>query len=250
MVVAVVTPRSPIAELDKRTGNILLTREGYRFLDQLNTAITDVASTIITQSITNGLTGQAPSSDAVYDALALKQNASTALKTTDLGVSVQGYDAMLAAMAGLISTAGSFIRFSGADTPVIQAIVGTVSQSGGTPTGALQEYGSNANGEYARFANGLQVCWGNMAYSGDINTGAAGGFRSATTDLNLTFPAAFAATPWVGASVPFNLTSAQQIFGTTIRNPSSTDVIILVLRVTSSTSVSATVYWHAVGRWF
>lgn len=73
MVVAVVTPRSPIAELDRRTGNILLTREGYRFLDQLNTAITDVAATLITQAITNGVTGQAPSSDAVFDALALKQ---------------------------------------------------------------------------------------------------------------------------------------------------------------------------------
>ena len=36
--------------------------------------------------------------------------------------------------------------------------VGTVSQSGGNPTGAIMEQGSNANGEYIRFADGTQIC--------------------------------------------------------------------------------------------
>ena len=35
-------------------------------------------------------------------------------------------------------------------------MVGTVSQSGGMPTGAVIERGSNANGEYVRFADGTQ----------------------------------------------------------------------------------------------
>lgn len=39
------------------------------------------------------------------------------------------------------------------------SILGTVSQSGGTPTGALIQTGSGANGKYVRLANGLQVCW-------------------------------------------------------------------------------------------
>ena len=38
-------------------------------------------------------------------------------------------------------------------------LVGTVSQSGGDPTGAVIERGSNANGEYVRFADGTQMCW-------------------------------------------------------------------------------------------
>lgn len=38
-------------------------------------------------------------------------------------------------------------------------VVGTVSQDSGVPTGALFQTGSGANGEYVRFANGLQVCW-------------------------------------------------------------------------------------------
>ena len=38
-------------------------------------------------------------------------------------------------------------------------ILGTVSQSAGVPTGAIIERGSNANGEYVRFADGTQICW-------------------------------------------------------------------------------------------
>ena len=36
--------------------------------------------------------------------------------------------------------------------------VGTVSQSGGIPTGAIIERGSNANGSYIRWADGTQIC--------------------------------------------------------------------------------------------
>lgn len=38
-------------------------------------------------------------------------------------------------------------------------ILGQVSQIGGAPTGALIERGSNANGQYDRWANGTQICW-------------------------------------------------------------------------------------------
>jgi hypothetical protein len=37
-------------------------------------------------------------------------------------------------------------------------ILGAVSQSGSVPTGALMEEGSNANGQYWRWANGVQLC--------------------------------------------------------------------------------------------
>lgn len=45
-----------------------------------------------------------------------------------------------------------------------QNVVGTVSQASGMPTGAIIERGSNANGEYVRYADGTQMCWnGNAA---------------------------------------------------------------------------------------
>lgn len=39
-----------------------------------------------------------------------------------------------------------------------QNILGTVSQTGGIPTGAIIEQGSTSNGEYVRFADGTQEC--------------------------------------------------------------------------------------------
>lgn len=43
-------------------------------------------------------------------------------------------------------------------TYTTENILGTVSQSGGLPTGAIIERGSNANGEYTRWADGTQIC--------------------------------------------------------------------------------------------
>jgi hypothetical protein len=37
-------------------------------------------------------------------------------------------------------------------------LLGTVAESSGTPTGAVIEYGTNANGEYTRWADGTQIC--------------------------------------------------------------------------------------------
>lgn len=67
-------------------------------------------------------------------------------------------------------------------------VVGPASQSGGKPTGALLERGSNANGEYLRFADGTQECWRSLAGT----VGAASLW---------TFPAAFAGAPVVTGSV-------------------------------------------------
>lgn len=39
-----------------------------------------------------------------------------------------------------------------------QSVLGTVSQSSGIPTGAVIERGSNANGDYVKFADGTLIC--------------------------------------------------------------------------------------------
>lgn len=41
-------------------------------------------------------------------------------------------------------------------------VIGTVSQTGGVPTGYLMQRGSNANGEFARYADGTLECWSNV----------------------------------------------------------------------------------------
>ena len=48
---------------------------------------------------------------------------------------------------------------SGVTFPALgNSAVGTVSQSSGTPTGDIIESGSNANGEYVKYADGTMIC--------------------------------------------------------------------------------------------
>ncbi|WP_288074430.1 phage tail protein [Pseudomonas sp.] len=73
----------------------------------------------------------------------------------------------------------------------VAAILGTVSQSGGVPSGALMEARSNANGEYFKFACGALICVKrNFNISGFvIAPGAVGG------STLYSFPAAFVDVP-------------------------------------------------------
>lgn len=110
--------------------------------------------------------------------------------------------------------------------------VGTVSQSGGAPTGALVETGTNANGRYRRLACGTQECWRSMT-------------ASAAAATTWTFPAAFSEAPIVRGTAVAGVMSA---------------VCLDAAPGTASCSFSArdktdarradTVHLHAVGRWF
>lgn len=84
-------------------------------------------------------------------------------------------------------------------------MVGTVSQSGGVPTGAIIERGSNANGEYTKFADGTLIC--SMAGLLD-NASISVAFRQRYT-IGWTFPHQFSSTP----KVYFNGLSDQDASG-------------------------------------
>lgn len=104
-------------------------------------------------------------------------------------------DALLTAIAALTTANGKFMAFTGVDTVAVRDIVGTVSDSGGLPNGALFEYGSNANGHYIRTADGLQLCWIIGITTSAITTAAGSLFISAA--FAWTLPAAFANTSYV-----------------------------------------------------
>lgn len=73
-------------------------------------------------------------------------------------------------------------------------ILGEVTESSGVPTGALFEYGSNANGEYVRWADGTQICVKRMSFPGAVDTAVGSIFLSSAKGLG-SWPAAFVATP-------------------------------------------------------
>ncbi|UWR24418.1 DUF2793 domain-containing protein [Sulfitobacter sp. S190] len=111
-------------------------------------------------------------------------------------------------------------------------LLGTVSATGGQPTGAVIERGSNANGEYVRFADGTQICTSSLTTSG------SGGVR-------WNYPLTFAASPHVTGSM--SVTAAH--FITTSGSGSGTSVTVNGWahnggRVASQTRLTA------IGRWF
>lgn len=84
-------------------------------------------------------------------------------------------------------------------------ILGTVSQSGGVPTGAIIERGANANGQYVKFADGTMIC--ERTDTAVLTTSQpVGAIYTSPTDIPYTFPAAFISAPSV---IPF----AQDIAG-------------------------------------
>ncbi|RVG54742.1 pyocin knob domain-containing protein [Sinorhizobium meliloti] len=119
-------------------------------------------------------------------------------------------------------------------------VVGTVSNSAGFPAGAVIERGSNANGEYVKFADGTMICTspeitvsmnqaaGNVFYSNAVSapmpvlfTGIQPvGFGHVTTTINAWVNARTAFGSWVGAAY------------------------------SASSRASDTIRFGAIGRWF
>ena len=73
-------------------------------------------------------------------------------------------------------------------------IIGATSQASGVPTGAVIEQGSNANGNYVKYADGTMLAWKRVNFSG-ITLNPANGSANSALGLNLTMAAAFVGTP-------------------------------------------------------
>lgn len=110
--------------------------------------------------------------------------------------------------------------------------LGTVSQASGVPTGALIERGTNANGEYARFADGSLECYTTKAAS----AGAA---------VTWTFPSAFIAAPVVTGAAVATVSSAFVLDAA----PSTTAATFSARDKTDARRAD-TCHLVAVGRWF
>ena len=83
-------------------------------------------------------------------------------------------------------------------------VVKPVSQVGGVPTGGIIERGSNANGDFTRFADGTMICWNNL----NSDAGA---------DKTWTFPSSFSATPNIQAT-PVTSAACMAVVGTRTSN--------------------------------
>ncbi len=125
-------------------------------------------------------------------------------------------------------------------------IVGTVSQSGGVPTGAIVERGSNANGEYVKFADGTLVCWRRDTSATSVAmTSASGGQFFGSSSV--AFPASF-----VGGipTVIHCSASAGSLTSPTYAASVTVNGCALFFGSAVSATVGHYISYFAIGRWF
>lgn len=130
---------------------------------------------------------------------------------------------------------------------VIPGVVGTVAQVGGIPTGQIVERGSNANGEYVRFADGTQICTSPLL---PVNDTSAPHIRRTVW----TFPSSFPALPACTGNYAIAIgTGAREKVATVSGPVSITQGFVAV----ASNSIDLTPYTNpgdasliAIGRWF
>ena len=119
-------------------------------------------------------------------------------------------------------------------------ILGTVSNSGGLPTGAIIQQDTNANGFYTRWADGTQICTSNNA---SLLPAAAG-----ISTVTWVFPIPFVSTP------NFSSLTANVGAGSDVRNyvgqatysNISTNAIVFTTYMLSVVGC----YACAIGRWY
>lgn len=198
------------------------------------------AANTLLQQLTNGtLTSLAALSSAANKLPYF--SGTSAFATTDLTPAAR-------AVLGLAGASGAKIPVvTGLSTAALRDILGTVSQSGGVPTGAIVERGSNTNGEYVRFADGTQICWQTITGTNWVIATAAGSLFGMDAEQSWTYPIAFAGGSV--AAVTATMLSSSNVFGKA-RHVSQSAAGWRFLSPTSIASTTASVSLLAVGRWF
>jgi hypothetical protein len=148
---------------------------------------------------------------------------------------------------GVVELATSAEVLAGTDTEravtpatLTAKILGTVSQVGGVPTGAVIESGTNANGTYIKFANGLQIT------SFYVGATAASYNIAAGTYYRHTFPSAFSAIPTVILTIGRSSSDTLAFYGRT----GATSLTTVDVSQTNTSGSNITFNIIAIGRWY
>lgn len=130
-------------------------------------------------------------------------------------------------------------------------ILGTVAQAAGVPTGAIIERGSNANGEFTKWADGTMICWPTQ-WTPDLT-----GVTTTTPVSGVgTFPAAFSAVPLVLISANSNTTNGWSATAdrgrgsVSIRGSQNSYTAILYADSLGFSGAQGAFNVMAIGRWF
>ncbi|MBA8846278.1 hypothetical protein FHW02_004368 [Ochrobactrum sp. RH1CCR137] len=142
--------------------------------------------------------------------------------------------------------------------------VGTVSQSGGVPTGALIEKGGNANGYYTRWEDGTQIAWGRQNFNVSVPAGQSNApvltppIAFATGNPARTLAVGCFYTGSSGAGTPLytlqygsNFNNSESVLGLQFLNCGVNPATAYPgFTIGSSAAGSLLVSFHTIGRWF
>ncbi|WP_338124484.1 hypothetical protein [Pseudomonas gessardii] len=150
--------------------------------------------------------------------------------------------ALSIAQGGTGNNTGTASKLAGA------GILGTVSQSGGTPTGSIIEKGSTATGEYTKFADGTMIC----RLSGQAVIDITAVYGSSKYGLrSWIYPASFVATPSLSSSAR---NASQLLVGTILDLPEVNMTSSCTFCYVDAGGVGANINTRftnlAIGRWF
>lgn len=129
-------------------------------------------------------------------------------------------------------------------------IVGQVSQTDGTPSGAIIQRGSNANGEFVRFADGTQICR-KVYQTTNTQLGTMGPNLAVST--NWVFPEAFISPVGVVPSIMVGSGTPAIEFSHAAQGgigAASAQIRIRTDANAPSSNYSVTVAYTAIGRWY
>lgn len=134
----------------------------------------------------------------------------------------------------------------GLGSAAVAPIVGTVSQSGGIPTGAIIETGTNASGTYTKYADGTMIVSFRAATSESLSlTSQSNGYFY--SNKTVTFPANFVAPPTVSNCTASAGTLTLPMYSAAISGNGAT---LFQGSPTSQASVLHFISYTAIGRWF
>jgi len=136
----------------------------------------------------------------------------------------------------------------GLGAAAVAAIVGTVSQSSGVPTGSIIETSTTANGTFTKFADGTMICRSSTVYASTSILAVAGAVFNGSPAPSQVYPAAFVGVP--ATNQYFEPSTGQVWAATTGVSTSSLWSAVYPFSQVQVSSLSLTLHRIAYGRWF
>lgn len=159
------------------------------------------------------------------------------------------FDELYSVLGGAASAAAARSGL-GLKKAALADIVGTVSQSGGVPTGDIFERGTSAAGKYIKFADGTAIVWTSLTLNNlPLTTSfAASVYLPANPQGPIAFPLTFVDIPTTILTLRANNTLVSHHIGSTEATTTAGPTFWPSTYFSVTTNV--TIHQFAIGRWY